>query len=531
MNQIELLAFSGDNDTQKMRNAVDYLRKNPGTKLVVPEGEYCISDPKAVALQVDVMSGKYGSNPEDYMFSPECDHATGLDFSGLSNVEISAYGAVFMIDGFMETINIANCENVTLKGITIDHRRKPYTKGIIVAAGKEYTDIKLEEMEYTSPEMPSPRIAVFGKDTRRIEKITASSKKQWVSGNVMRFYGFSFAEDIGCEIYIWHSFHFRPAIHIYQSNHTIIEDVTIHSHPGMGIVGQRSNGIFLKRLKVVPSIKHKISTNTDATHFISCRGKLVFDGCMFEGHGDDATNVHVYYYNVNADAKGHKLKVEVPTHNARLDYPEVGDVLELSKTSELIPLSLHRVTAVTLDFENWCCYVSLDKPLPENLSDYYLANTSALPELTFANCVVKNHIARGVLVKTRNVLIENCLFEYTTGTAIHIAAEGAWHEGIGAENVVVRGNRIVNCGGQGWGRIYDAGGISINILSDNPKYPVHKNILIENNIIDCPDTLHAVYVANVDGLVIKNNQLNCAEAGNEVKAVCVKSYMTSGGLQ
>lgn len=526
MKQIELSVFHGNNDTQTLRNAVEYLRENPGTKLVIPPGEYCLTDPKAVALQAAVMEGRYGANPESYLFSPACNFATGLNLDGLSDVEISAAGAVLMVDGFMETISIKNCNNLALKGVTIDHRRKPYTKGIIVASGEGYTDVELLDLEYASTSMPSPRIAIFGKETRRFEKVTASDQKQWISESIMRFFGFSCQEYIGCEIYIWHSFHFRPAIHLYESKNILLEDVTIHSHPGMGIVGHRSADILLKRLKVVPSAGHKVSTNTDATHFISCRGKLIFDRCMFEGHGDDATNVHVYYHKIEKQdpgANAYTLTIQVPTHNARLDYPAVGDVLELSKADALVPLSLHTVTSVVPDLENWCCSVTLDQPLPENLQDYFLANASALPALTLADCVVKNHISRGVLVKTRNVLIENCLFEYTTGSAIHIAAEAAWHEGIGAENVVIRGNRIVNCGGYGWGRIHDAGGISINLLSDDPSGTVHKNILIENNIIDCPDTKHAIFAANIEGLVIKNNHLLSGEPGREIQTSCCKN--------
>jgi len=55
-----------------------------------------------------------------------------------------------------------------------------------------------------------------------------------------------------------------------------------------------------------------------------------------------------------------------------------------------------------------------------------------------------------------------------------------------AENVTIRGNRIVDCGKQGHDRILDAGGISINILAAKTDKPVHKNITIENNIVDCP---------------------------------------------
>lgn len=511
MKTVNLKDFSADNSLEQLRAAVDYLRSHLDTRLVIPAGCYEIAEPEAVLLQKRIMAGELGNNPEKYLFTYQAPYSVGLDFSGVENAEIEAEGVLFLVDGFMETVSLQHCKNVKITGLTIDQKRKPYSKGVLLETGKDWMDVCFPGQPDVSEKMPSPRIAVFGKKSGLIEHVGDSSKRQRISTDVIRFYGFADGTP-GDEVYVWHSFHYRPAIHIYEAENIVLEDVTIHSTHGMGVVGHRSRNITMERLKVVPSCGERMSTNTDATHFSSCRGLLRFHGCQFEGQGDDSTNVHGYYYSIRKQTENTViLTVDVPTHNCKLDYPAPGDVLELCDKDSLIPNRTYRVVEVQPNFENQDCTVTLDQPFEEDAESFYFMDISALPQLEFLDCYVRNHLARGVLVKTRDVRIENCMFSYNTGTAIHVAAEADWHEGASSQNVVIRGNRIIGSGHHGWGKYFDAGGISVNILSKGPKEPLHRNIRIEGNLIDCPQSAHAIYAASVDGLVIANNELRSRE--------------------
>jgi hypothetical protein len=62
-------------------------------------------------------------------------------------------------------------------------------------------------------------------------------------------------------------------------------------------------------------------------------------------------------------------------------------------------------------------------PLPEDLSKYYLINSSRLPKVEITGCSILSHLARGMLIKSRNVRIERNLIRETTGTGIHVGAE------------------------------------------------------------------------------------------------------------
>ena len=145
------------------------------------------------------------------------------------------------------------------------------------------------------------------------------------------------------------SFHFRPAILVYRSVSTCLEDVTIHAQPGMGIVGFDSKDIFIKRLSIRPSSGYYQSTNTDATHFACCEGVLHFQGCYFQGQGDDATNVHGYYQTI-IRAEGNSADLEVKagtyTHAQVADVPRVGDEMELVEIRTLKPVWTYKVKEV-----------------------------------------------------------------------------------------------------------------------------------------------------------------------------------------
>ena len=92
--------------------------------------------------------------------------------------------------------------------------------------------------------------------------------------------------NIGDICILRHSGHNRAGVLIKESSNILLEDVVIHSQPGMVIVGHRSENITMRNLQVIPSPGTVTSTNTDATHFTSCKGNILFDGCKFGGQGE-----------------------------------------------------------------------------------------------------------------------------------------------------------------------------------------------------------------------------------------------------
>jgi len=512
MMTIKLADFGGETPLEQLRNALAGLREHPGATLTIPPGVYLLGDDAAARLQQEVMTGKYSDNPHMTMFNRRFVYTSALDFSGLCDVTIDAEGAVFLIDGMMCTLELGNCSGVTVRGLTIDMRRRAYSQGRIVRCDADSFDVRFVEREWISAQMPAPRMCIFEQGCSRLlgvlnAELRSEARKELLDEQTVRFFR---AVDPAWEeqdIYVCHTWHSCPAVRIYQSSGITLEGVRIHSHGGMGIVGHRSRDITLRHCMVVPAPGKAVSTNTDATHFASCQGLLRCEHCFFEGHGDDAINVHGYYQTVTGRQDGgYLLRVNVLTsiHSLRMDHPDVGDTVEFVRRKNLAAAGRYRVTAVRLDPEQGQCVVELDRPLPDDCIGEFLCDITQLPRFEFIGCHVGNHVARGVMLRTRGALIEGCSFDGSSGVAIQISVECFWNESAASEDVVVRNNRMVRCGFMESPR---TSGIAVLVGADElPDRPVHRRIVLEDNLIACVPGCKAIRATFAEDITIRNNR-------------------------
>ncbi len=520
--EIRIDSFRCGDDGQTFAAAMAYCREHSGTTLTIPPGVYTITGELAKAAQEHVMRGDWGGNPQRVMFNPAYRYDRGLDFAGQKGTRILAEGVTLLVDGFMEPVSVRDCEDVEIVGLTIDHKRKPFSYAVVRTDGIPHEDgWVLAELVF-APETPivPPSVSADGQPVRgtnltlrylfhdpatgktvpaplRILNIIDSGTAQCLVGPQVKD---------GMEFTCIHTYHARPAILIENAKRITLTDVTIHSQPGMGIVGNRSEDVILKRLRVVPSVGTRWSTNTDATHFTSMKGLLRFENCKFEGQGDDFTNVHGYYQEAVKRESDTVvwLREKTPdgTHAQSLDYPDPGDLMELTSHDTLETKETFRVTDCTPVPEEWMCRVTFDRPLPENLDGWMFADVTRLPRLEVVGCSASSHFARSILVKTRSAWIEGNTFRDVQGPAIVAAAESWWYEGVCPADVVIRRNRIVGCG-WAWG---EAAGIVVKADADHPSGHSIRNIVIEDNLIDAPEKEHAIFCRNVDGLRIARNQ-------------------------
>lgn len=492
--------------------AAEYLRKNPGSTLYIEPGVYEITEPLARKIMNECMEGQYGRNPQPTMFNPNFEYSRGLDFDGVENATVEAYGVTFLMDGYMEIVSIRNCSNVTVKGLTIDYKRKPYSVGEVIECDTEYMTLKFPDEYPIHENIPCPR-TTFVRKAQNVFEFMAVKEKPRVTINInsmelvapqtlrVKVKKGGGPEFVGLHLAIVHTFHFRPAIFIADAKNTVIKDVTVHCHSGMGILGHRAENILLSGFRVIPSLGEVHSTNTDATHFVSCKGTIRFEYCTFEGHGDDGTNVHTYYHTARA-VNGNRCEIftEAPdgTHPQSLDYPDVGDILELVENKSLDFVRTYKVLEVIPHFDELYSEIVVDGELPTDTENYFLSDVSQVPRLEVVYCSFRNHLARSILCKNRGVLIENNNFLQVDGMAVEVAPERSWREGISGSDIVIRRNRMVYCR---WG------GVEIKVDTKEPNGTSIKNILIEDNLIDCPHSPKGIMVRDSENVTIRRNKV------------------------
>ena len=308
----------------------------------------------------------------------------------------------------------------------------------------------------------------------------------------------------GEELYVWHSYHSRPAVCIQNAEGVTLRNVVIHAQPGMGVVGHLSRDIVLDGVSVVPSAGERMSTNTDATHFSSCYGQLILQNCVFDGHGDDAVNVHNYEH-AFALVGGNRYRLAClaadGTHTQAVDLPSVGDEMQLIAHGTLEKGEKFVVIAAQANADG-TCDVTFDRPLSVGSEGkYYLENASACPEFVFSHCRTRNHFARSVLIKTRRATVEKNIFEHSDLTAVVVAAEENWGEGTSSEHVEICNNVFLACGTRG-----DVPcAVAVYTGSREKTGKQHKKVVIKKNVVLCSEGQSPFTFANVQEVVAENN--------------------------
>ncbi len=467
-----------ENAFDAIHRAMDEMRALPGSTLVIESGDYVISSPLARQAQSDVMYGKYTKDPQPFMFSEKYVYDILFDFDGHKNTTVEAYGVRFIIDGFMENVSFRNCKGCTFRGGEFDHLRRPWSRGVIVSqAGNTVTAEFPSEYRFNDS---SPHLRIFTVNPKNNE-INANFYIKSVScgENIANIeLSGELPYSVGQYAYIWHTFHSRPCFLIYNSKNITVWDCTVRTHPGMGVTAQVSENITLKRFKVLPPEGEFISTNTDSIHISSCRGKLVIEDCMLVGMGDDGLNVHTYYADIlSAEGDSAEIAIAPPdgTHAQLPCPPCIGDTVELVSKKNLEEKNSFKILSVEeTGFNRY--RLAVDKPLEGvDTNEHWLVNASAVPMTEVRNTVFKNHFARGVLIKCKRALIENCYFENIADSAVRVAPQSSWKEGVASEDVTVKGCKIVNCG---WLEKL-CGGIFVYNEAEVRDCAVHKNITVE----------------------------------------------------
>ena len=508
-------ASMDDDAVTAFREASAYLREHPNADFLIPAETYRITTPLAREAMAHVLSGDWGENPQKVMFNPHYRYDSGFSLTGQHGTAVYADRAMFLVDGFMEPVTIADCENVTLSGLTIDHLRKPYAFGVVESLAEPVDGwrdcvIRLDDTCPITEKSPIRlRYGFFDPETRANRYANAEPPvytdahhiRTRVQGDCVRL------GDAFCTV---HTFHARPGILIERAKNVRLVDVTIHSQPGMGIVGNRSEDVVIDGLSVVPSRGQYWSSNTDATHFTAMKGLLRFSHCRFSHHGDDATNVHGYYQAVVGVCGGNTYltqeKTPDGTHAQTLDYPDIGDTVEVSRIDSMEVVDTLTVVDCTPLPDAWMCRVTFDHALPEDTDGLILADVTRLPRVEFVDCDVSHHFARSVLLKNRDSLVENCTFHRAQGPAVVAAAEAYWYEGVCPANLTVRGCRITDCGM--WG---EAAGIVVKADCDHPAGQTIRNVTITDNEISA-DAAHGIFVRNTDGVTIRGNRIHVQDA-------------------
>lgn len=489
-----------------IKNAVRICKKYKLLGIELPNGEFPVFNNKAKKLFKKLLSAEMPAL--DYAYWRKYQNVL-FNVDDLESFSILGDNTLLLADGLMGVFDFANIRTVKLQGITVDWLNPLYFVGEITDISDKRITVKTDaQLQGNEPIVSFQNIDI---KTNRQKGMSVfcniSSVKKEANGQVSFTSEDTLGLSIGDGIIARYIYNYSPVMQFYSCRDVFIEDVTLNAGAGMGVVAHKCKNLSFKRYRDILSKDRVMSTNTDATHLISCYGKVHFLDCEFEGMGDDAVNIHGFYLTVKEIMSQNSVLAyfESNCQSKYYDVPDCLDSIEFIDRNNLVPFANGEIIKVIEKADGIFEIIFKDK-LPEGLKTrMLLANTTKTAQLLFENCTVKNIRGRALLIQTRNAIIRNNIFEGCTGQGVHIDTADGWMESIGTRNITIENNKFIDCG-YGITKYCDAVGVVVETEASEYAIGVHKNIIIRNNYIKGKNT--GIKLLCAENVILSGNKFD-----------------------
>lgn len=490
--------------------------------LTLPKGKYVFmsknAEEREIFISNTVSENEYKEGEKPNM------RKIGFAIENVRNMEIDCNDSIFIIDGNMTNAFINNCENIVLKNLSIVTVKPNVHKLTVLKASPFYVTFKIDETSDFGEEngeyywygtdykmgftdfkdcgwwVPTAKPDNFFHIKRNgSHPFQDASNIRQVSErifNVRYLSPKSFAE--GQIFYIFPTIRDQVGILINNSRKITLRNVKQNYNPAFALIAQNSENITLEGLDFSPLKSSEVDfcSKGDFMQFSMCRGKIAVRDCNFDGAGDDACNIHGIYFKITQSNKD-KLTVKFPhPQTYGLECIKEGDTIAFVDPETLIEVGRTKVLKAALRDKYYYDIITATYDAPIGVGGL-IENISSSPDFEFSGNTINRVVTRGVLATTRGkIRIENNKFLNTGMSGILISDDGKeWFESGCVNDVVIRGNAFMNCEGD-----------AILIKPENEKYngPVHRNILIENNLFVLNDT-HGVNAFCCSDVVLRGN--------------------------
>ena len=474
--------------------------------------------------------------PGIYRLEPAQGTKSVFRIANVRDTEIVADGVKLLSTKLTRAVEIGGCERLTLRGLTVDYDPLPFTQGEVVAVAEDrgWIDVKPHE---GYPRKPYSRIDVVDPATRYRKRgmpfLWGTVAEMRGDGLVRVSRGEIGAAAVPGDLV---SLSTGPApdgiphgISLDRCAAVVLDHITVHSAPGMGIIEcDGDGGTRMLGCRVVPGPmpegarqERLLSTSWDAIQAKTIRKGPVVDGCEIRDAGDDSWSVQSADFMVLL-AAGKKLVVACRDEYTtgvltgdRLMNRAGGDSATivsrreirrgeagvppdvLSKMDTAAAWSLWKVSPKWLE-------VGLDSELPVKAGDSVFSPDRMGNGFRFSNNRI--HSSGRILIKAAGVIEDNVL---DTPHALVVCPELPGGAAVGIDGLVIRRNTIRRAGwfcAAPWSS--QAGALSVTATDGSRELRaagVFANIRIEDNVFeDCigPNLV----ISSARGVVVRGNR-------------------------
>lgn len=534
-----LKANSSKNASPVLQKALAKIKAEykEGEKVILrfPEGRYEFHE-KGAAVREYYISNHDQTNPKK----------VGIALEDMKNLTLDGQGSEFVFHGRMLPVSLLRSENCLLKNFSIDFEN-PHIAQVKIVENDPQDGIVFEPAPWVDYRIAKDSIfeaygegwtmrhswgIAFDGDTKHLVYNTSdigcpTKGASEVAPRRIHAPGWKDARLVPGTVVAMRGWG-RPTPGIFLSHdvNTTIENVKVHYAEGMGLLAQLCENITLEKFGVClkgDADPRYFTTQADATHFSGCKGKIVSCNGLYEGMMDDAINVHGTYLKVVKRVDDRTL-VGRYMHGQSwgFEWGCPGDEVQFirSNTMELVGKQNKIISIRPYDKEQTEgareFLITFQEPVDQVINEqsgFGIENLTWTPEVLFSGNVIRNNRARGSLFSTpRKTIVENNLFDHTSGAAILLCGDcNGWLETGACRHVIIRKNRFVNA-------LTNLFQFTNAVISIYPEIPDLKGqqqyfhggpeggIVIEDNEFETFDA-PILYAKSVDGLVFRNNTI------------------------
>ena len=534
-----LKANSSKNASPVLQKALAKIKAEykEGEKVILrfPEGRYEFHE-KGAAVREYYISNHDQTHPKK----------VGIALEDMKNLTLDGQGSEFVFHGRMLPVSLLRSENCLLKNFSIDFEN-PHIAQVKIVENDPQDGIVFEPAPWVDYRIAKDSIfeaygegwtmrhswgIAFDGDTKHLVYNTSdigcpTKGASEVAPRRIHAPGWKDARLVPGTVVAMRGWG-RPTPGIFLSHdvNTTIENVKVHYAEGMGLLAQLCENITLEKFGVClkgDADPRYFTTQADATHFSGCKGKIVSCNGLYEGMMDDAINVHGTYLKVVKRVDDRTL-VGRYMHGQSwgFEWGCPGDEVQFirSNTMELVGKQNKIISICPYDKEQTEgareFLITFQEPVDQVINEqsgFGIENLTWTPEVLFSGNVIRNNRARGSLFSTpRKTIVENNLFDHTSGAAILLCGDcNGWFETGACRHVIIRKNRFVNA-------LTNLFQFTNAVVSIYPEIPDLKGqqqyfhggpeggIVIEDNEFETFDA-PILYAKSVDGLVFRNNTI------------------------
>lgn len=534
-----LKANSSKNASPVLQKALAKIKAEykEGEKVILrfPEGRYEFHE-KGAAVREYYISNHDQTNPKK----------VGIALEDMKNLTLDGQGSEFVFHGRMLPVSLLRSENCLLKNFSIDFEN-PHIAQVKIVENDPQDGIVFEPAPWVDYRIAKDSIfeaygegwtmrhswgIAFDGDTKHLVYNTSdigcpTKGASEVAPRRIHAPGWKDARLVPGTVVAMRGWG-RPTPGIFLSHdvNTTIENVKVHYAEGMGLLAQLCENITLEKFGVClkgDADPRYFTTQADATHFSGCKGKIVSCNGLYEGMMDDAINVHGTYLKVVKRVDDRTL-VGRYMHGQSwgFEWGCPGDEVQFirSNTMELVGKQNKIISIRPYDKEQTEgareFLITFQEPIDQVINEqsgFGIENLTWTPEVLFSGNVIRNNRARGSLFSTpRKTIVENNLFDHTSGAAILLCGDcNGWFETGACRHVIIRKNRFVNA-------LTNLFQFTNAVISIYPEIPDLKGqqqyfhggpeggIVIEDNEFETFDA-PILCAKSVDGLVFRNNTI------------------------